>query len=56
MLQVASIFKESIRWYVEQHLNTALDDYSGLLVDIGNKYAQQVRRSNGCACAKDMGT
>ena len=43
MQQVASIFKESVRWYVEQHPNTALGDYGGLLVDIGNKYAQQVR-------------
>lgn len=39
--KMASIFKESIRGYVESHINTALDDYSGILVDILNKYAQQ---------------
>uniref|UniRef100_A0A7S3YYC1 Uncharacterized protein n=2 Tax=Lotharella globosa TaxID=91324 RepID=A0A7S3YYC1_9EUKA len=37
----ASIFKESIRSYVEKHLNKSLDSYSSLILDLCNKYAQQ---------------
>jgi len=39
--KVAAIFKESIRWYVEDHLNKSLDDYSSVILDMCNKYAQQ---------------
>eukprot|EP00954_Amorphochlora_amoebiformis_P030150 1394224-Amorphochlora_amoeboformis.AAC.1 len=39
--KVASIFKDSIRSYVESHLNVSLDSYSMLILDLCNKYAQQ---------------
>eukprot|EP00466_Bigelowiella_natans_P020106 jgi/Bigna1/86151/estExt_fgenesh1_pg.C_80189 len=39
--KVSAIFKESIRMYVEEHLNKSLESYSYLILDLCNKYAQQ---------------